>query len=95
MNKFFALVIAALFVVNGVTAFTSVKAPVSITSAPVSSFSPFVAETSTSLNLKVKVDPEQSKNRSNPAAMKGAAYGGSIAIAVLLPVAFLVWAATK
>mmetsp|Transcript_18235 Transcript_18235/g.29428 ORF Transcript_18235/g.29428 Transcript_18235/m.29428 type:complete len:82 (-) Transcript_18235:153-398(-) len=56
--------------------------------SPTSSFS-------TQLFLKVKVDPKaaSNKNKINPGAFKGAAYGGSIAVAVLLPVAFLVWAA--
>jgi hypothetical protein len=49
--------------------------------------------TTTQLHLKVKVDPEASKkDKINPGAYKGAAYGGSIAIAILLPVAFLVYA---
>ena len=49
---------------------------------------------STALNLKVKVDPEKSvKGGFNPAAFKGLAYGGSIVVAVFLPVAFLAWSA--
>ncbi|KAL3915495.1 MAG: hypothetical protein SGILL_005626 [Bacillariaceae sp.] len=47
--------------------------------------------------LSLKVDPNSiKKNNSNLSGKaKGAAYGGSIAIAVLLPVAFLVWSAVS
>jgi hypothetical protein len=92
MNKLISFLIAALFAVNGVAAFTSVKAPTGLIQRIAVPTSPFMAETSTSLNLKIKIDPEESKNRVNPGAYKGAAYAGSIAIAVLLPVVFLVWA---
>ena len=94
MNKFLAFLAAALFTLNGVAAFTNVKAPVGFSQQVSTPTSPFTAETSTSLNLKVKVDPE-AKKRVNAGAAKGAAYGGSIAIAVLLPVVFLVWAAAN
>ena len=95
----FITLLFAIFAVNFATAFTSLNKPaVSVVSqrGPVPS-SPFTAETSTSLNLKVKVDTVKvgKSNKMNPGAAKGAASGGSIAIAVLLPVAFLVWAATK
>jgi hypothetical protein len=92
MNKLISLLVAALFAVNGVAAFTNVKAPVNVVQRVAVPASPFMAETSTSLNLKIKIDPEESKTRVNPGAYKGAAYAGSIAIAVLLPVVFLVWA---
>ena len=47
--------------------------------------------TSTSLNLRVKVDPNEKKEeRLNPAVFKNALYLGSVAFAVLLPVIFLV-----
>jgi hypothetical protein len=50
--------------------------------------------TTTSLNLKIKVDPEKAKSKGiNPGLAKGAAYGGSIVVAVLLPVIFLAWSA--
>lgn len=99
MNRLFAFIVAALFAVNSVTAFTSLNKPaVSVASqrGPVPT-SPFAAGTSTTLNLKVKVDTVkvEKSNKVNPGAFKGAAYAGSIAIAVLLPVVFLVWAATK
>jgi hypothetical protein len=96
MFRFFMLLVA-LFLVSSVTAFTSKPAVSAIARGSVPS-SPFAAGTSsTTLHLKVKVDTvkvEKSK-KINPGAFKGAAYGGSIAIAVLLPIAFLVWAATK
>ena len=50
------------------------------------------SSSSTSLNLKVKVDPNAKTDNSKGNA-KAAAYGGSIAIAALLPIAFLVWSA--
>ncbi|KAG7359330.1 hypothetical protein IV203_015919 [Nitzschia inconspicua] len=59
--------------------------------------------TSTMLHLKIPVDnkdDDKSNQTSkgikiNPGAFKGAAYAGSIVIAVFLPVAFLIWAALK
>ena len=95
MNRLFAIVVAAFFAVSSVNAFTT-KPAISVQRGPVPT-SPFSAETSTTLNLKVKVDTVkvEKSNKINPGAFKGAAYGGSIAIAVLLPVAFLIWAATK
>jgi hypothetical protein len=91
MNKIISFLVAALFALNGVAAFTNVKAPVSVYQTVAVPSSPFMAETSTSLNLKIKIDPEDSKTRVNPGAYKGAAYVGSIAVAVLLPVVFLIW----
>ena len=48
------------------------------------------SSSNTSLNLKVKVDPNKKEDRLNPAVFRNAAYIGSIAVAVLLPVVFLV-----
>ena len=67
----------------------------------VKTFSPFDNETpfsttTTSTQLQLKIDPNTIKkgNNKNASGMaKGAAYGGSVAVAVLLPVAFLAWAA--
>ena len=92
MNKLIAFLVAAIVAVNCVTAFTNAKTPLSVIRYASVPTSPFTVETTTSLNLKIKVDPEEQKNRVNPGAYKGAAYAGSIAIAVLLPVIFLVWA---
>eukprot|EP00536_Pseudo-nitzschia_multiseries_P010845 jgi/Psemu1/289324/fgenesh1_pg.347_\ len=50
------------------------------------------SSTTTALNLKVKVDPN-AKTKNAAGNAKAAAYGGSIAIAALLPVIFLVWSA--
>ena len=103
MNRFFTFLVAALFAVNNVTAFTSLKTPAATLvskSMPIattsSSSSPFSAESSsTALHLKVKVDPNAAKNNNALGNSKAAAYGGSIAVAALLPVVFLVWAALK
>jgi len=95
MNRFVAVLLVALVAVNSANAFT-VKTPATLarSSTPTFESSPFQATSSTSLNLKVKVDPD-AKKRVNPGLSKGAAYGGSIAIAVALPLVFLVWAALK
>ena len=53
--------------------------------------------TTTALRLKVKIDPE-AKNKGNKNVAgnaKMAAYGGSVVIALLLPIAFLVWSAVS
>jgi hypothetical protein len=92
MNRVITLLLAILFAVNTVAAFTI--QPVALARAqPVAPCTPF---SSTSLHLKIKVDPEAEKsNRVNPAVFKNAAYGGSIALAVILPLAFIIWAAFK
>lgn len=92
MNKFFALLLVAM--VASSTAFTTgtntrAKIPSTTNVADMPSYT---AQTSTSLNLKVKVDPNAKTNNAAGNA-KAAAYGGSIAIAALLPIAFLVWSA--
>merc|ERR1712151_828741 len=51
-------------------------------------------ETSTSLNLKIKVDgTPKVENAAGNAKML--AYGGSIAIGALFPVIFLIWSAVS
>jgi hypothetical protein len=47
------------------------------------------------LHLKVKVDPDAKKTKNTAGNAKMAAYGGSVIIAVLLPIAFLVWSAVS
>lgn len=47
------------------------------------------------LQLKVKVDPDAKKTKNTAGNAKMAAYGGSVIIAVLLPIAFLVWSAVS
>jgi hypothetical protein len=54
---------------------------------------PSFATTSTQLHLKVDPNSIKNKNKNSMGVAKGAAYGGSIAVAVLLPVVFLAWAA--
>eukprot|EP00529_Nitzschia_sp_RCC80_P034267 CAMPEP_0113506260 /NCGR_PEP_ID=MMETSP0014_2-20120614/35806_1 /TAXON_ID=2857 /ORGANISM="Nitzschia sp." /LENGTH=105 /DNA_ID=CAMNT_0000401729 /DNA_START=161 /DNA_END=478 /DNA_ORIENTATION=- /assembly_acc=CAM_ASM_000159 len=49
----------------------------------------------TALNLKIDPSELKSTKGVNPGAAKGAAYAGSIVIAVLLPVAFLAWSALQ
>jgi hypothetical protein len=51
----------------------------------------------TTTSLSLKIDPKEIKNKKGNAlgAAKGAAYGGSIVIAVLLPVIFLIWSASN
>lgn len=99
MNRFFALLVAALFAANNVAAFTSLKTPTAtlVAKSIPTANSPFAAaeDSSTALHLKVKVDPKAAANSNNLGKSKAAAYGGSVAIAALLPVIFLVWAALK
>ena len=92
MNKFFALLLVAM--VASSTAFTTgtnTRAKI-LSTTNVADMPSYTAQTSTSLNLKVKVDPNAKTNNAAGNA-KAAAYGGSIAIAALLPIAFLVWSA--
>jgi hypothetical protein len=60
--------------------------------------SPPSSSSITALNLKVKIDPEASKKKGNKNVAgnaKMAAYGGSVVIALMLPIAFLVWSAVS
>jgi len=45
--------------------------------------------------VRVKVDPNDKEEKLNPAVFKNAFYLGSIAIAVGLPIFFLIWSTTK
>ena len=101
MNKFLAaLLLVATIAVSTTSAFTSQGAP-SLTrrqnAAPLGpAFEVPTPTSSTALNLKVKIDPNAKKETKNVKGnQKMAAYGGSVAIAVLLPVAFLVWSAVS
>jgi len=92
MNKIFAFLLVALVAIQGATAFTTGsnnRAKIATQQSPVVDM-PSYTQTSTSLNLKIKVDPNAKTNNDKGNA-KAAAYGGSIAIAALLPIAFLVW----
>lgn len=101
MNHFVTsfLVAVLLLASNSVVAFTSPSnviarqgATLDVAGRPQA----FGTTSTTAMNMvKVKVDPKAKSNRTNPAVYKNAAYGGSIAIAVLLPVAFLVWSLLK
>ena len=96
MNKIFSFLLVAVAVLQGATAFTTgskTRAEILTRQQPPVADMPFHAPTtSTSLNLKVKVDPNAKTNNAAGNA-KAAAYGGSIAIAALLPIAFLIWSA--
>eukprot|EP00531_Pseudo-nitzschia_arenysensis_P003355 CAMPEP_0116132588 /NCGR_PEP_ID=MMETSP0329-20121206/9632_1 /TAXON_ID=697910 /ORGANISM="Pseudo-nitzschia arenysensis, Strain B593" /LENGTH=98 /DNA_ID=CAMNT_0003627121 /DNA_START=86 /DNA_END=382 /DNA_ORIENTATION=+ len=93
MNKFLASLIVAIVALHSTaTAFTTHSQTTKVVQQPLVAELPSYSMTSTSLNLKVKVDPNaKTKNASGNA--KAAAYGGSIAVAALLPIAFLVWSA--
>lgn len=94
MKSVLAFLLVAVVALEGTTAFTTganSHAGIARQTRPVTEM-PSYSETSTSLNLKVKVDPNAKTNNAKGNA-KAAAYGGSIAIAALLPIAFLVWSA--
>lgn len=96
MNKFLSFLLLALVAIQGSTAFTTGsntnnRAKIATPNQPVADMPSYTQQqSSTSLNLKVKVDPNAKTDNSKGNA-KAAAYGGSIAIAALLPIAFLVW----
>mmetsp|Transcript_28254 Transcript_28254/g.51082 ORF Transcript_28254/g.51082 Transcript_28254/m.51082 type:complete len:102 (+) Transcript_28254:137-442(+) len=100
MNKFLAaLLLVATIAVSTTSAFTSQGAP-SLTrrqnAAPLGpAFEVPTPTSSTALNLKIKVDPNAKETKNVKGNQKMAAYGGSVVIAVLLPVAFLVWSAVS
>jgi len=98
MNKFLYFFVLAV-IATSATAFTTgpvngnrAKLSKPISPADMPSYDGASSTTSTSLNLKVKVDPN-AKTKNAAGNAKAAAYGGSIAIAALLPIAFLVWSA--
>jgi len=104
MYKFLSFLLVALVAVQGATAFTTgpntssraatiaqrTRTTPVVEMPSYNSASTQTSSTSTSLNLKVKIDPNAKTDNSKGNA-KAAAYGGSIAIAALLPIAFLVW----
>mmetsp|Transcript_11393 Transcript_11393/g.26789 ORF Transcript_11393/g.26789 Transcript_11393/m.26789 type:complete len:110 (-) Transcript_11393:689-1018(-) len=104
MNKFVAFLFIALAVVQGTVAFTTtttsgpntkattLSQQLSTPVAEMPSYYHAQSSSTTALNLKVKVDPNAKTNNSAGNA-KAAAYGGSIAVAALLPIIFLVWSA--
>ena len=101
MNKFLASLLLVAIATQGASAFTSKTSlstrQITRTSKPLNGPSfevPSSAASSTALNLKVKVDPNKKTDNSKGNA-KMAAYGGSVAIAVALPIAFLIWSAVS
>jgi hypothetical protein len=97
MSKFLSAILLVALAVQGTTAFTTgatnSRSAITTRRVPVTEM-PTASHTSTSLNLKIKVDPNAKTNNSKGAA-KGAAYVGSIAIAAALPIIFLIWSATS
>jgi hypothetical protein len=99
--RFLQCLIIALVAMSGASAFTvgnNYKSMISTRTIP----SGFTTQTQTatsstalSLKLDVKELEKNASNKNTSANVKGAAYGGSIVIAILLPVAFLVWSATS
>ncbi|KAL9181867.1 hypothetical protein ACHAXT_012210 [Thalassiosira profunda] len=101
MHKFLATLLLVAVVANTGSAFTAPSAPSvarrqEARRAPLGpSFDvPAAAASSTALNLKV--DPNSIKGNKNESGnAKMAAYGGSVAFAVALPVLFLIWSAVN
>mmetsp|Transcript_8301 Transcript_8301/g.17328 ORF Transcript_8301/g.17328 Transcript_8301/m.17328 type:complete len:103 (-) Transcript_8301:261-569(-) len=99
MNKFITALLIVAIVASSTSAFTTNGASRTVTrKQPVSSFGPSfevpsAPQSTTALNLKVKVDPNAKGNKNVTGNAKMAAYGGSIVFAALLPIAFLVWSA--
>lgn len=99
MNKFLLVIVA--LAANAAAFTTSPRTALSThasTHAPITT--PFTtaasaASTSTALALKIKVDPDAKGNNNVTGNAKMAAYGGSVIIAVLLPVFFLIWSAVS
>ena len=100
MNKFIAALLLVAAFANTSTAFTSQGVP-SLTrrqnATPLGpAFEIPIVSTTSSTALNLKVDPNSIKGNKNESGnAKMAAYGGSVAIAVLLPIAFLIWSAVS
>ncbi|KAK1738955.1 hypothetical protein QTG54_010271 [Skeletonema marinoi] len=97
MNKLIAAVLLVVAIMESATAFSTGASSLTTratSAAPLGPSLEFQTTSSTALNLKVKVDPNAKTNNSKGNA-KMAAYGGSVAFAVLLPIAFLVWSAVS
>ncbi|KAL7555866.1 hypothetical protein ACA910_009945 [Epithemia clementina (nom. ined.)] len=101
MNRFLTmlLVLAAVYGSNGFTVVPAVTSTAKITHGRTTSTAeaniPF-ATSSTALEMvKVKIDPNKKQDKINKGDLKMAAYGGSIAIGVLLPLIFVIWAAVS
>ena len=101
MNKFLGAILLLAVAVN-TEAFTAHRSQ-PLTTRTHSSSTPIITgpsfeipSTVTSTALNLKVDPNSIKgNKNEKGNAKMAAYGGSVAIAVLLPVAFLIWSAVS
>jgi hypothetical protein len=99
VSAFLAANVAAFTSPSGRTSSSLNRLTTTTTTAPTAPFTTSAFEstttTTTALNLKVKIDPEKAKNKNVAGNAKMAAYSGSIVIAILLPVIFLVWSALK
>ncbi|KAL7481318.1 hypothetical protein ACHAW6_007000 [Cyclotella cf. meneghiniana] len=99
MNKFVASLVLIIMAPNHAAAFTTTSMASVRKQHAFKTVPPFSSAkgltSSTALQLKVKVDPEAKGNKNVTGNAKMAAYGGSIVVAVLLPVAFLIWAAVS
>ena len=96
MNRVLACVFFVLAVVGSSNAFTvAPSATVTRTTSRTTSSSPVVLEPTALDMVRVKVDPNKQDERFSKADMKMAAYGGSIVIALALPLVFLVWSAVS
>jgi hypothetical protein len=95
MNK----LIATLLLLTSVNAFTvpssrSSLNRVQIPNTNADNLNSFPA-TSTSLQLKIKVDPDAKGNKNVDGNVRMAAYGGSVLVALALPFIFLIWSAVN
>ncbi|KAL3771104.1 hypothetical protein ACHAWU_006481 [Discostella pseudostelligera] len=108
ITSFLVIVVAAATLATTSTAFTTTQSLAVLRQSSDASFRPSnpagptfqvipsSTSSSTALQLKVKVDPDAAKKTKNTAGnAKMAAYGGSVVIALLLPIAFLVWSAVS
>ena len=107
MTRFLALLFLAVLAATSIDGFTigsavthKLQSSIARTTSTPGAASPFASSANTATAatamhmVKIKVDPNAKEERVNPAVFKNALYLGSIAVAVLLPVFFLI-AASK
>jgi hypothetical protein len=93
MNK----LIATLLLLTSVNAFTvpSSRSSLNRVQIPNTNADNSFPATSTSLQLKIKVDPDAKGNKNVDGNVRMAAYGGSVLVALALPFVFLIWSAVN